>query len=46
MIAYLKPCVKYIIPEKSTQLIEAAGFEVLSIKDIGPYHYMTVAKPS
>ncbi len=32
--------------EKSAQLIEAASFEVLSIKDIGPYHYMIIAKPS
>jgi ubiquinone/menaquinone biosynthesis C-methylase UbiE len=32
--------------EKSAQLIEAAGFEVISIKDIDPYHYMIVAKSS
>lgn len=32
--------------EKSAQLIEASGFEVLSIKKIGPYHYIIVAKPS
>ncbi len=32
--------------EKSAQLIESADFEVLSIKDIGLYHYMIVAKPS
>jgi ubiquinone/menaquinone biosynthesis C-methylase UbiE len=40
------PLQKRFSGEKSAQLIEAAGFEVLSIKDIGPYHYMTVAKPS
>jgi ubiquinone/menaquinone biosynthesis C-methylase UbiE len=32
--------------EKSAQLIEAAGFKVVSVKDVGPYHYMVVAKPS
>jgi ubiquinone/menaquinone biosynthesis C-methylase UbiE len=32
--------------EKAAQLIEAAGFEVLSVNDVGPYHYMIVAKPS
>jgi ubiquinone/menaquinone biosynthesis C-methylase UbiE len=32
--------------EQSAQLIEAAGFEVVSISDVGPYHYMVVAKPS
>jgi ubiquinone/menaquinone biosynthesis C-methylase UbiE len=31
--------------EKSAQLIESAGFEVVSINDVGPYHYMIVAKP-
>ena len=31
--------------EKSAQLIEAAGFEVVSINDAGPYHYIIVAKP-
>ena len=32
------PLQKRFSKEKSAQLIEAAGFEVLSIKDIGPYH--------
>jgi ubiquinone/menaquinone biosynthesis C-methylase UbiE len=32
--------------EKAAQLIEAAGFEVVSVNDVGPYHYMIVAKHS
>jgi ubiquinone/menaquinone biosynthesis C-methylase UbiE len=40
------PLQKRFSREKSAQLIEAAGFEVSSIEDIGPYHYMTLAKPS
>jgi ubiquinone/menaquinone biosynthesis C-methylase UbiE len=39
------PLQKRFGEEKAVQLIEAAGFEVLSIKDIGPYHYIIVAKP-
>jgi ubiquinone/menaquinone biosynthesis C-methylase UbiE len=31
--------------EKSAHLIEAAGFEVVSINDADPYHYIIVAKP-
>jgi ubiquinone/menaquinone biosynthesis C-methylase UbiE len=30
--------------EKAAQLIEAAGFEVVSIKDVGSYHYMIIAE--
>ena len=32
--------------EKSAQLIEAARFKVVSVSDIGPYHYMVIARPS
>jgi ubiquinone/menaquinone biosynthesis C-methylase UbiE len=32
--------------EKAAQLIEAASFEVVSVNDVGPYHYIIVAKHS
>jgi ubiquinone/menaquinone biosynthesis C-methylase UbiE len=31
--------------EKSAQLIEAAGLKVVSVSDVGPYHYIIVARP-
>jgi ubiquinone/menaquinone biosynthesis C-methylase UbiE len=31
--------------EKATQLIEAAGFTGLTVRDNGPYHYIITAKP-
>jgi ubiquinone/menaquinone biosynthesis C-methylase UbiE len=31
--------------EKASELIEAAGFKVESVKDVGPYHYVVIAKP-
>jgi ubiquinone/menaquinone biosynthesis C-methylase UbiE len=40
------PLQRRFTEEKSAQLIETAGFNVLNIEDIGPYHYMIVAKPS
>jgi ubiquinone/menaquinone biosynthesis C-methylase UbiE len=30
--------------EKASRLMEAAGFKILSVKDVGPYHYVVIAK--
>ena len=32
--------------EKVSQLMEAAGFKIHSIKDVGPYHYVITARSS
>jgi ubiquinone/menaquinone biosynthesis C-methylase UbiE len=39
------PLQKRFSEQKAVQLIQAAGFSVVSIKDIGPYHYIIVANP-
>jgi ubiquinone/menaquinone biosynthesis C-methylase UbiE len=39
------PLEKRFSEQKAVQLIEAAGFSVVSIEDIGPYHYIIEAKP-
>lgn len=31
--------------EEAVRLIEAAGFKVETIKEVGPYHYLIMAKP-
>lgn len=37
------PLEKRFSIEKATQLIESAGFSVVSVKDAGPYHYLVLA---
>ena len=31
--------------EKASSLIHSAGFTVIDIRDVGPYHYVVTAKP-
>ncbi len=39
------PLEKRFSEEVAERLIRSAGFTVETVKDIGPYHYMVVAKP-
>ncbi len=39
------PLEKRFSEERATRLIVSAGFTIVTIKDIGSYHYMVIAKP-